>query len=85
MIKAFIHVMRSIMRSLAKQFKDPHSFPIMKLEKFVTGVYFTNSLNHLPQRHYDKKASIETTIGHCGVTIASCRLMCRWRDNRSTF
>ena len=65
MIKAFIHVVRVairqlIMTSLAKQFTDPQILSIIKPEKIGTDMYFTNSLNHRPRRHCDKKASIET-------------------------
>ena len=66
MVKAIIRVVRVvfgqlIMTLLAKQSKTPHIFFAMKLEKLGTNVYFTNSVNHQPQHHCDKKASIETT------------------------
>ena len=43
------------------QFTDPRIRSILKYEKIDTDVYFTISLNHLPQRQCDKKASTETT------------------------
>ena len=93
MIKALIYVCVAlrqwIMISPTKQFTDLQILSIMKLEKLGTDVYFTNSLNHWPQRHCDKKASTETlqkqSVTARNVTIVSGQLMCRWRHNRSTF
>ena len=76
------------MTALAKRFTDPQILSIMKLERLGTDVYVINSSNHWPQRHYDKKSDHRNparTIGHCDVTIAIGRLMCRWRHDRSTF
>ena len=76
-----------IMTSLTKQFTAPQILSLIKLEKLGTNVYFINSLTRLPQRHCDKKASIETRLGtiyHCDITIASDRFMYRWHHERST-
>ena len=84
MAKAFIRAVHGafgqlIMTSLAKQFTNPQILSITKLQKLRTDVYFTNYLNHWPQRHCDKKASVdkkhEGTVGQCDVTIASGRLL----------
>ena len=65
MIKAFIHVegvafCQLIMTSLAKQFTNSQILSMMQIEKFGTDVYFTHSLNHWPQRRFNKNASIKT-------------------------
>ena len=65
MIKALIHVVRIAPRqliktSLAKQLCGSAEVYLMKLEKLDEAVYFSNSLNHWPQRQYAKKASLKT-------------------------
>ena len=55
-----------IMTSLAKQFMAPQILSIMKLKTLGTDVYFTNSLNHGPQHHCDKKATITPATPHPG-------------------
>ena len=67
MIQAIICAMcvalgQLIMTSLAKNsHSSADSFYHENLEKLDTDVYFTNSLNHWPHRHCEKKTSIKHT------------------------
>ena len=76
-----------IMTSLAKQFTAPQIISIIKIEKFGTDVYVTNSLNHWPPTplcYESVHRNHAGTIGHCDVTIATGWLIFRWSHNRST-
>ena len=86
MIEAFFHVVcvalrQSIMTSLGKQFTNSQILSIMKREKLGTNVYFTNSLNHWPQRHCDKKASIETTREQSIIVTSQLPVVGSWVDD----
>ena len=53
----------------------------MKSEKLGTDVYFTNYLNHSPQRYYDKKASIETTREQLAIVTSQLQVVGSYIDD----
>ena len=59
-IKAIIRAARVALGQLIMTWLADADPSMMKLEKLRTDVSFTNLLNSLPQRHCDKKTSIET-------------------------